>query len=229
MLWFHATRRPSLDHYVAILRTGCRPPPPSAAGQTQQLELDLAISSPRVYCYLGRTLEQFGEFCVVFEPGRVPIGEMCPFDSGGLVRKIRPISDWDAEARAEYLSALTFATSELRDRVSGYPADRVDQYLQCERPVFEGPHEVWPQLPVADIWRQGTDWRAWTWEGRWEVLPVAGCVRAWTCAPAMFMDIVERIESATDLPVGVVDDFLARFRPGGVGALVADLRAEQRP
>jgi hypothetical protein len=42
------------------------------------------------------------------------------------------------------------------------------------------------------------------------------------------MDIVEKIEAVPDLPDTVVDDFLARFRPGGVGALVADLRAEQR-
>lgn len=226
LFWFHATRRPAVDHYVGVLRDGCRPPP--TVSETQQLELALDITPPRVYCYLGRTLEQFGEFCLVFEPPRLPTGNMSPFDTGGLVRKIRPVSDWQIVQRVEYLRALSFSTQTMDDMLAGYPADQHERYLDCERPTFAGPHEIWTDAPIADIWAQGTHWRAWTWEGRWEMLPVAGTIRAWTCAPAIFMDIVERIEAAPDLPVAVVDDFLARFRPGGVSALVADLRVEQR-
>jgi hypothetical protein len=225
LLWFHATRRSGVAEYLGILRSGCQPAP--FKNETQQLEMNLQISPPRVYCYLGRTLEQFGEFCIVFDPAQLPAGEMSPFDTGGLVRKILPVRDWAEPDRAGYLAALSFSTSDRETHVGTYPASRRRAYLDCERPSEDGPHAVWPNVPVAEIWKLGTHWRAWTWEGRWAVLPIDGSVRAWTCSPALFMDILEAIESSDDIPAAVADAFLARFRPGGVGALIADLRAEQ--
>jgi hypothetical protein len=62
MFWFHATRRTSAAEYLKVLNEGCFPPP--NPGKTQQLELKLQIVERSVYCYLGRALEQFGEFCV---------------------------------------------------------------------------------------------------------------------------------------------------------------------
>jgi hypothetical protein len=225
LLWFHGTRRSGVEDYLGILRSGCHPAP--FKNDTQQLEMDLQISPPRVYCYLGRTLEQFGEFCMVFDPRRLPVGEMSPFDTGGLVRKIPPVRDWPESDRAAYLAALSFSTADREAHVAAYPADRRPGYLDCERPPQEGPHEIWPNSPVAEIWKQGTHWRAWTWEGRWALLPVSGNLRAWTCSPSLFMDILEAIEGCDDIPTSAVDEFLACFRPGGVGALIADLRAEQ--
>jgi hypothetical protein len=210
---------------VDILRLGCRPAP--FVNDTQQLEFELRIAPARVYCYLGRTLEQFGEFCIAFHPLAVPVGEMCPFDSGGLVRKIPPVNGWSREQQSEYLNALTFSTAERESRIASYPAGSRESYLESRRPEQAGPHEVWTDAPVAEIWRSGTHWRAWTWEGRWHDIPLAGAVRAWSCSPSLFMDIVEAIEASEDLPAASVDQFLASYRPGGVGALIADLRAEQ--
>lgn len=225
LFWFHATRRSAAAEYLAILRSGCQPAP--FRTETQQLEMNLQIAPSRVYCYLGRTREQFGEFCIVFDPAQVPIGEMSPFDTGGLVRKIAPVRDWPEGDRAAYLAALTFPTDQHDAHLHAYPASRRQAYLDCERPIEDGPHIVWPGTPMAEIWKLGTHWRAWTWEGRWEVLPVNANVRAWSCSPALFMDLIEAIEGNDDIPTTVVDAFLSRFRPGGVGALIADLRAEQ--
>jgi hypothetical protein len=225
LFWFHATRRSTIAEYLAILRSGCQPAP--FKNDTQQLEMNLQIAPARVYCYMGRTLEQFGEFCIVFDPAQMPVGEMSPFDTGGLVHKIPPVRDWPAIDRVDYLAALSFSTGDREAHMRAYPATRRQAYLDCERPGEDGPHILWPAAPVAEIWKLGTHWRAWTWEGRWDVLPVSTNVRAWSCSPALFMDLLEAIEGNDDIPTAVVDTFLARFRPGGVGALIADLRVEQ--
>src|SRR5262245_33333061 len=98
MFWFHATTRANPVGYLQIVDEGCRPP--TFDTDTQQLEFKLRVPEPHVYCYLGRTLEQFGQFCVVLKPRDLPAGHMCPFDSGGLVRKIPPVNSWKEEERS---------------------------------------------------------------------------------------------------------------------------------
>lgn len=225
MYWFHATNRPDARSFLAIASDGCSPPP--RATETKQLELQLHMAKPHVYCYLGRTLEQFGQFCVVLRVDGLPEGRMCPFDSGGLVRKILPVSGWEADRRHEYLSKLSFSTSTLTMQTSLYPGLQASSYLVCERPTHSGPHELWLGVPEADIWSQGTHWRAWTWEGRWLTLPVSDHLHAWSCSPALFRRIVDAAEQDTTTSPEVLDAFIRRYREGGVSALIADLRREQ--
>lgn len=228
LLWFHATDRKAPADYVQLLTTGLRPPP--FATDTQQLELHLAIVPHCVYCYLGRTLESFGDFGLALHPDALAVGELSPFDSGGLVRKAAPIRDWPREQQQEYLRAFSFSTEVRSDCLSRHPNTAVAPYLRGERPSARGPHELWDGRPEADIWALAAehDWRSWTWEGRWQELPISGHIVAWTCAPSMFPEILEATESA-EVPVSseLIESFLSSYRPGGVGALVADLREEQ--
>lgn len=226
MFWFHATRRREALEYLAVVETGVRPP--KITTDTQQLELALGVEEPHVYCYLGRTLEQFGDFCVVLKPKSLPAGQMCPFDSGGLVRKIPPVSTWEEKKRVEYLDAFSFlTTTTIGHPCIRYPGDGIRSYLLCERPPYSGPHELWEKTPKADIWTQGTHWRAWTWEGRWRELPVDGNVHAWSCSPALFARILEASEQDTAIAPAMLDRFIGLYREGGVSALIADLRIEQ--
>jgi hypothetical protein len=227
MFWFHATKRSDEGGYLAIINDGCSPPPPHVDTETKQLELQLAISDAHVYCFLGRTLEQFGQFCIVLRTDGVPEGTICPFDSGGLVRKIRPVSTWDPDKQGEYLRSLSTSSTSLATRTARYPGTRIAPYLRCERPPEAGPHEIWAGLPEADIWRQGTHWRAWTWEGRWLKLPVNDTLHAWACTPALFKRIVEATERDKTIQPNVLDNFMRHYREGGVSAMIADLRMEQ--
>jgi hypothetical protein len=72
MFWFHATKCLDEGGYLTIISDGCSPPPPHVDTGTKQLELQLAISDAHVYCFLGRTLEQFGQFCIVLRTDGVP-------------------------------------------------------------------------------------------------------------------------------------------------------------
>lgn len=228
LLWFHATRRSTPSDYVRLLQLGLGPAP--HAGETKQLELHLAIAPHRVYCYLGRTREAFGDFCVVLRPDQVrEDGEISPFDTGGLVHKIEPVCNWEQGQQQEYLSAFTFATSTREDCLARYPNGNLRSYLDGARPPQSGPHAFWAEKPEAEVWVHGTDWRAWTWEGRWEDLKLVGQLFAWTCAPSLFAQILEATESASDIAEEHIDDFIRKYQPGGVGALVADLKAVQVP
>ena len=219
--WFHATKRQTASDYIEIFSAGCRPSPHPT--ETKQLELHLSIIEPHVYCYLGRTLEQFGDFCIVLKPDEMPTGEMSPFDSGGLARKIKPVSGWGQADQKAYLSSFSFQTTNIQTNISTYPATDVDAYLAAEKPAADGPHKLWAG-PSADIWKLNTDWRAWTWEGRWKTLPTAHHLLAWTCSPALWPNILAAVEShSASFPL----DFMERYRPGGVSALVSAMRKEQ--
>jgi hypothetical protein len=228
LLWFHATGRQAASDYVRLLDVGLRPA--AFVTDTQQLELHLAIVPHRVYCYLGRTLEAFGEFCVALRPDSLPVGELSPFDTGGLVRKLEPIRTWTREQQQTYLDAFSFSTLTRADCLARHPAEALVEYLECARPVQRGPHQLWDGTPEADIWALAPehDWRAWTWEGRWQQLPIAGQIVAWSCAPSLFpliLDATERTDA--NISSEILDGFLQTYQPGGVGALVADLKAVQ--
>lgn len=225
LLWFHATTRKTPADYVRLLRLGLHPA--TFTTQTQQLELHLRIVPHRVYCYLGRTLETFGDFGLALRPDALADGELSPFDTGGLVRNISPVRDWPQPQQQTYLQAFSFPTAARNDCLLRHPSAGFGPYLRGEKPGQRGPHELWTG-PEADIWSLASEreWRAWTWEGRWQELPIAGHIAAWTCTPAMFPEIVEATESA-DVPPELLEPFLRSYHAGGVGALVADLRERQ--
>ena len=222
MFWFHATRRPAAADYVSILRDGCRPS--SIPTHTNQLELELSVGVPHVYCYLGRTREQFGDFAVALSPADLPEGHMCPFDSGGLVENTPPVSSWARDAKASYLDAFSFSTATRASLVGDYPGTKLKEYLAGIRPIQTGPHEVWAHRPEANIWEIGNHWRSWTWEGRWPHLPIRGHLRAWSCAPALFVSILEQLEAGDSIELS---DCLALYREGGVGAMISEMSLEQ--
>lgn len=229
--WFTAYSRKTIEEYVAVLSIGPAPPPENV-GKARQLELFLRIAPPRVYFYLGRTKEEFGEFAIILENRDLPDADVSPFDTGGLVRKIRPVCDWGASEKQAFLASYTWCLHEAHEAFALYPGTTeqgLRRYLACDAPEFgTGPHAIWTNRPPADIWASNKDWRCWTWEARWtQRVPVGDRLVAWTCEPAHWPRILEAVEAMPDDAARQWDGLLRRFVPGGVGALVAHFAERQ--
>ncbi|HMJ09994.1 MAG TPA: hypothetical protein VK524_01250, partial [Polyangiaceae bacterium] len=187
LFWFHARRQDAVADITTALRSGVVVMP-RTDGNTNQLELDLKIFPERLYCCLGRTIERFGSFAfaVVTIPSQ---GEMSPFDTGGLVHKMPPVSTWASAERQKFLVDYSWPTTSVGSLLATYPGPTtldIERYLDTDhRPAQHGPHQIWAGKMEADIWANATHWCAWTWEGRFEVtIPVADQLVAWTCTPA---------------------------------------------
>jgi len=231
LLWFHAFRRRTIDEVVEVLRVGSRPPPLALVTETREHEVRLGLASS-VYAYLGRTLECFGDAAVAVAL-EAANGHVSPFDTGGLVSKIKPVCDWNDDAKKKYLDDLTWETNALAALLDVYPGPTVDgvrTYLQESRPPHPGPHELWEQEePVAAIWESNDDWRAWTWESRSEhELPTGHYVVRWSCTVPIYQKFIAFAESVTD---PVLQDWLeqisAKYVEGGVSRLLRELRNHQ--
>jgi hypothetical protein len=194
--------------------------------------LDLGIFPERLYGYLGRTLERFGSFA--FAVASISSrGEMSPFDTGGLVHRMPPVSTWTSALRQQFLRDYSWPTSSLATLITAYPGSNVadlERYLNTsQRPVQRGPHQVWTSKMQADIWAVGTHWCAWTWEGRFEVsIPVGDQLVGWTCTPTSYGEILRWGDTeATDLERDLLQTVLPKWIGGGVATLVEHLKARQ--
>ncbi|PRQ08791.1 hypothetical protein ENSA7_14230 [Enhygromyxa salina] len=233
IVWFHAFRRNSVGAAINALRNGFAPAPPAAAApDTGQLELELRISPARVYCYLGRTLETFGEWSIAFHnPDFKVFGEVSPFDTGGLVRKISPVCTWERERRQTFLHSYTWSESQRQELLQEHPGlDFLSDYLDLTRawsPPHSGPHEVWNDKPAAAIWRGNPDWRSWTWEGRFDTFKAERVV-AWSSPPSFYAQLLDWHDSeADDDEAEWFRTFFQKYISGGTGALVRELVGRQ--
>jgi hypothetical protein len=183
---------------------------------------------------LGRTHEAFGSAAISLQMSALK-GRVTPFDSGGLVEHIVPVSEWSEDAQRSYLAHFSWPTEDLPTLLTLYPSaarPRRRAYLNCERPDEAGPHAVWPPNDdsfVASIWNEPNEWRSWLWEGRSEgQLPVDDALVAWSCSSTTYGSILEHTEqmsAASEL--AWVESLMAKFVPGGVSALIQDLRDAQ--
>lgn len=211
---------------MAVLRDG---PMPLDAGSTRDAERALGIPVACVYAYLGRTLEAFGNSAIVVDDGAVR-GHMSPFDTGGLVNNIAPVSGWPEASKRQYLASYSWPTAQFDNVVALYPDGHAagrSAYIAGSRPSVDGPHITWPGREEADIWASNNDWRAWTWEGRGSISAGAQ-LRHWTCPPAVLAEITKYAERTSHADGGAwFEELLARYVAGGVSRLVRNLRAEQ--
>lgn len=226
LLWFHAFNRKDVAGVVEVLRKGPKYHP-DRNSPTRRHEKELGIKPPRVYAYLGRTLELFGSNALVLPLDAID-GEMSPFDSGGLVKRIKPIDTFQGAQRQKYLQDYSWATGGKTRLLNVYPSGdgtKLKRYMAGKKPSgHDGPHDLWTGKEIAAIWKLNEDWRAWTWEARSaEPLDCSQLVK-WTCAPSDYPHIVKELASR---------DF-ARLRAlvpcyvkGGVSNLVTQLRLEQ--
>lgn len=217
---------------MLAVREGFSPPPPGVGTSTPQLELTLGLEERAVYCYLGRTLQAFGEYAVAFQEIGSSTGAMVsPFDTGGLVSHCSPVSDWAPIERQKFLDTYSWPISEIDNLLALHPGtdqEQIAAYLDESRvPPEDGPHEVWPGGPIARIWTEDHDWRSWTWEGRVHPSLTAQDVVAWTCPQAHYPQIIEWFHSANDSAA----QWFARISPhyveGGTGILIDHLRQRQ--
>jgi|GEM_PF-2317052 len=247
LFWFHAFNRhhPKLDSdddneepltdedaVVRVLREGPRPHP-NPASETRQYEQRLNITPHRVYAYLGRTLEAFGDNAIVLPPNGLIGGQMSPFDTGGLINKIAPVSQLVDNEKCVYLAAFSFQLATEKGAVlERYPstsAELVKHYLEAQRPHDgDGPHHHWPGGPQHPIWTSNTDWRAWTWEGRAEPEHfLVATLRHWTCSPSMHARIIDSAERRYGEDEAWLLRLAETYEEGGVGLLVERLKDEQ--
>lgn len=236
LYWFHAVRQDDVDVLTSVLRSG-RDVAPRDAGKTSQLEITYEITPPRIYCYLGRTLEAFGAFAFALASVASP-GEMSPFDSGGIEKHTPPVSSWPKADRVQYLQDFSWPTTDLPTLLPQYPgmsvAD-VSRYLDAtQRPILKGPHEVWSgrKSTAAEIWSPSSpsDWRAWTWEGRFQqTLPVDdGLLVGWTCPPARHAQLLRWADTiATKSEQQWARRVLPKWIRGGLHGLIEHLKIEQ--
>jgi len=232
LYWFHGykCRSPNdVAEIVEVMRDG--PVVPSFATKARQNEAHLGLS-PSVYCYLGRAHETFGE--VVFAFSANPDGGMLsPFDTGSLNKYAPPVSDWQDPEKKTYLAAYSWSIAELADQLLKYPGTAVgeiERYLNVAlKPLHTGPHGAWPGRQVANIWERSSDWRSWTWEGRWpEKLSFGVSLEAWTCSPAQQGLLLDwATQHASDEDRAWFGDALPKFIEGGFGELAETMRVRQ--
>ena len=224
LLWVRAFNVKDLATRLSTLTVEAAAPPAHVQTETRQLELTLGIRDAHVYFYLGRTLENFGSFALAIRKP-VELGEMSPFDTGGLVRKIRPVSTWDSDRQGAYLRSATFSTVDSARNLEAYPANRLTDYLHCERPPQAGPHETWQAIPVAEIWDANNDWRCWTWEARYRApVPTGASVVAWSCSPSQYEAVFDALlAQAPDVATHLVDTYIE----GGVGVFINEIARQQ--
>lgn len=225
LYWFHAFRRDSCTDAIQALRSGFTP---RTGSNSRQLELDLNLTA-HVYCYLGRTKETFGDFAVVLHKIGSEGAAISPFDTGGLVNYCEPVCHWSEEERNHYLASYTWDVSEIDRCVVQYPGDDIGTYLDTSKsPGHDGPHKIWPERPVADIWLLSDDWRAWTWECRIPERLITNHIVAWTCSPSNLLDILRYQESTNDdVTAAWLTNMLDKFIEGGVGILVQQMKEYQ--
>jgi hypothetical protein len=222
--WFHGHRHDAVADITKVLRNGVRAADRTEGG-TGQLELELAIQPIRAYCYLGRTHEVFGSFAFAVS-SVTSVGDISPFDTGGLVRHVNPIKTWEAELRKKFLADYSWPLSELEGVLSAYPgatnADLVRYLDRSAKPMHSGPHKLWTGKSEADIWALNEDWRVWTWEGRFhEGFAVGDQLVAWTCPTARYgqlMQWADNVANAADQEWFAT--VLPKWVEGGVYALV---------
>jgi hypothetical protein len=234
LLWFHSYSRSTIEAFVDVLRRGPAPTPPKVETGTKQLELQLAIAPTRVYCFLGRTSDAFGDCALAFRADPIPNGEISPFDTGGLVKHISPVRDWSQEQQRGFLTSYTWPNSDLEGLLLQYPGggrDAVGRYLDvATSPLVAGPHAIWTDRVVADIWNANPDWRSWTWEARSPTqISVSASLVAWTCSPAIFPQILEHADHGSPDVQAWFQAVLPKRIDGGVGNMVAALRSRQVP
>lgn len=228
LLWFRAFNRRSFQDVLGVLRDGDTPHP-DPASRTRQDEVTLGIAPPCVYAYLGMTLELFGKCAVALGFDQLD-GHVSPFDSGGLIRHIHPLCDWEVPERQKFLAEYTWSSDQLPDLLKIHPGEgsaEIAAYLDGTQPTEEGFHAVYSEsLPEAPMWKDNTDRRAWTWEGRRQGgLPFRELV-AWTCPPDQYAEILSLSPTTDDERQLVV--WLARqYVRGGVAALLRALRPRQ--
>jgi len=192
---------------IDVLRRGPgHNPDPGCRTRRNESALGLRTS---VYAYLGKTVPAFGDAAFAL-PIDALAGEMSPFDTGGVVKHIRPANGRSQGEKRAFVAAFTFDTRWRRKLLAAYPGQTravVQSYLDGERPkTHDGPHRVWPNAAVTDpavaaIWHAGNRWRAWTWEGRVpRRLPVDGNIVQWSCTPMMY----QRIREYAEIQVGTI-------------------------
>jgi hypothetical protein len=235
LLWFHSYHRNTVEEFVDVLRLGPAPPPAGLATPTKQLELNLAVAPARVYCFLGRTSDAFGDCALAFRTDLLAGGEVSPFDTGGLVRHILPVRGWPQAQQRDYLESYSWPDAQLEALLPQYPGisrGSIERYLNVTQPpLVAGPHAIWTGRVAANIWSANPDWRSWTWEGRWpNQISLGASLVAWTCSPALFPQILDCADRATS-PAAQdwFNEILKKRIDGGVGNMVAVLRASQVP
>ena len=234
LLWFHSYSRNTIEEFVDVLRLGPAPPPAQVHTGTKQLELTLAIVPSRVYCFLGRTSDAFGDCALAFRADPIPNCELSPFDTGGIVRHIVPVRGWPLQQQQEFLAAYTWPGADLEKLLLKYPGpgrEAIHRYLDvATNPTVAGPHAIWTDRVPADIWSNNRDWRAWTWEARSPTpISVAGSLVAWTCSPALFPQVLERADRGSPEEQAWFQNVLRKRIDGGVGNMIAALRSAQVP
>jgi hypothetical protein len=238
LLWFHAFNRDDATQLAATLRGGVNVDPKYGA-KTRANEVVLSISPPCSYAYLGRTLEPFGSITITFALEELT-GSVSPFDTGGLVKHIGPVCNWEVDQKRAYLKAFTWANYQLGDLLKKYPADsaaEVRAYLKSQRPAVPGPHVFWPEQSEkpeeiqADIWLegQGGDERSYLWEIRTPTgFPGGSRIAHWTCDSQMRENLLLYLEGVSDpVEAEVIAALMERWVEGGTGTLVAQLRDRQ--
>lgn len=236
LLWFHAFRRPSVGEVIDVLRRGPRHnPDPDCTTRRNEAALGIPASS---YAYLGKTVPDFGDVGFAF-PFDDITGEMSPFDTGGLVEHIKPVSDRKVVEKRAFLDAYSFNTRFRKRLIADYPGasrNATLAYLRGERPnAHNGPHRVWPRAAVTDpgvaaIWNGGNSWQAWTWEARAPRRLPVNSVHRWSCSAVLFEKIRDYAEtSAKQSDITFLESLIGTYVRGGVSRLVADLRMDQLP
>ena len=215
---------------MSVLRLGPRIHPDKKT-TSRVYETRLGIDPHRVYAYLGRTLEVFGN-CALALPPEALTGEMSPFDTGGLINHIAPISGYDDARKQAFLRAYTWPTADRSTLIQKYPTSQNGQFAEylegVKAPSAEGPHKIWQDREIAAIWSGANDSRAWTWEGRSSPTFDVKQLHRWTCSPAAYPAILEHGETYTKaVDAAWFQALISKYIHGGVSALVMNLRQEQ--
>ncbi|MDB4942641.1 MAG: hypothetical protein JWP97_2175 [Labilithrix sp.] len=230
LYWFHAFDRPDLPKIIEVLRDGPKHHP-LPTSETRRNEAELGIEPPHVYAYLGRTLKSFGQNAIALKQPALE-GEVCPFDSGGLLRKIAPVSGRKKAAKAAYLQAYSWPTTALRVLLKTYPSSSQTQhvaYVAMAAPAVDGPHVYWPKRGAAEpIWTSNTQWRAWTWEGRSpSPLTTGKHLVRWTCPNDTYPKLEEYVASRPPSDRKWFEQVSKLYVRGGLTRLMTALRAAQ--
>jgi hypothetical protein len=228
--WFHAFRRGGAEEILEVLRNGPRiHPDPNC--DTRVHEGVLGINPNCVYAYLGRTIEKFGHAAMVLPVNAIK-GKVSPFDTGGLVNKIVPVSAQPDATKRVFLNAYSWPSSKLSSLLPIHPTEnsaRVRRYLLgVEPPDAAGPHALWPNAKAtAAIWRSKNDWRAWTWEARSPEKFDVSRLEQWTCSPAVYSEIIDHVDALDPKSVSWFPALAARYVHGGVSNLVEQWKSRQ--
>lgn len=227
MYWFHSFRASSVERLSEILSLGDSPNL-EPTSQTRLHETELGIPAPCVYAYLGNAKEAFGPSVIAAHQASLA-GRVSPFDSGGLVNKIKPVCTWPPAQKQSFLEQYSWPSSELNDLLKLYPGienELIESYVRGDRPAAgAGLHVLIDSLPPADLWEQNDDWRAWTWEGRTESkFPAVEEIHRWTCPNELYVALKEE---AVERGLEWFASLVPRYVGGGFGMLLKTVIGEQ--